>query len=149
MSTPGVPASPATSVFRLTGNSAIDSLIGIAMASASLSLATWAIDHLDLKHVDATTLSLAIFGVLATLATAGWKYFNSRINSAVAVNAGVQAAVLEGAKMQSVGGGTSIVAPVTPASAAEIVKNYGSVQVKVSDEPGLTDKLNATQIPGN
>lgn len=149
MNTPGTPASPATSLFRLTGNSAIDSLIGIALAAASTSLATYAIDHLNLQHVDTATLTLAIFGVLATVATAGWKYFNSRVNSAVAVNAGVQAAVVEGAKMKSVGGGSSVVAPVTPASAADIVKTYGSVQVKISDEHGLTDKLNATQIPEN
>jgi len=147
MSNPGTPASPATSVFRLTGNSALDSLIGIALASASLSLATWAIDHLDLKHVDATTLSLAIFGVLATIATAAWKWFNSRVNSAVAVHAGVQAAVIEGAKMKSVGDGVSTVAPVTPATAADIVRTYGTVQVKVPDEPKLTDELNSTQIP--
>jgi hypothetical protein len=131
----------------ITGNAALDGLILKGITVLATLATTWLMSHLDLKDPNfAYWLTGAITSALAIGATAVWGVLNSRLNQVKAVTAGMNLVVSGAAITQSNVTGT-VLKPVTPASAAEIVKNFGNVRVPVKDEPALTDKLNATQLP--
>lgn len=148
MSNSGTPAPPTT--LSITGNQAVDGLIlkGIGFAAAGLTavILTW----LNAHGFNDPNLNLMISGavasVLAMVAVAIWGFIKSRLDQVRNVTGGMNLALAGQAILASTGGGRSTPIAVTPASAQEIVRNFGSVKVAVKDEPALTEKLNETEI---
>lgn len=148
MSNPGTPAP--TTTLSITGNPAIDGLIlkGLMAGSAAIVgvILTWLNAHGFNDPNLNLMLSGAVLSVLAMIATAIWGFIKSRLDQAKGVTAGMNLALAGQAILASTGGGRATPIAVTPASAQEIVKNFGNVKVAVKDEPALTDALNETQI---
>lgn len=148
MSNPGTPAPPST--LAITGNPAIDGLIlkGLMAGSAAIAgvILTWLNAHGFNDPNLNLMLSGAVLSVLAMVATAIWGFIKSRLDQAKAVNAGINLFASGGSVNVPVGMGLAIPVSATPASAQEIVKQFGDVKVAVKDEPALTEKLNENEI---
>lgn len=148
MSGPGNPTAPTS--LSITGNPALDGLIlkGLMAGSAAIAgvIITWLNAHGFSDPNLNLMLSGAVLSVLAMIATAIWGWVNSKVSQAKSVTAGMNLALAGGAIMQDHGGGLSTPVPVTTATAQEIVKQFGDVNVAIPDEQALTEKLNQTQI---
>jgi hypothetical protein len=147
---PITPPTPSVFSFTLTGNKGVDMVLAFAFAALSARGAEWGIEHLEVLHgYDVPTIATILFGALATLAASAWAWINSHTSQnklAAAVQAGVNLATAGKSLTVKNYDGTVSPLPVTPESAAEIIKNFGNVKVKVADEPALTDRLNASQV---
>lgn len=149
MSNPGTPAP--TPTLSITGNPAIDGMIlkGLMAGSAAIAgvILTWLNAHGFNDPNLNLMLSGAVLSVLAMVATAIWSFIKSRLDQAKAVNAGINL-FASGASVNVPVDHTGLVMPkpVTPESAANIVRDFGNVKVAIPDEPALTEKLNETQI---
>jgi ABC-type phosphate transport system substrate-binding protein len=134
---PAAPSIPSALSFTLTGNRGLDTVIALLLAGASARLAEYGAEHFAALHtLDSTTLTATIFGVLATLAAAAWAWINAHFSQSkitAAVQAGVNLAVAGKSLTVTNADGTISPKPVTAASAAEIIKNYADVKVKVPD----------------
>lgn len=145
MSGSGSPVSSPLNI-SITQSPAVDGILLKALFGAASWLAIWAITNLHLANMDPKVLGLAIFGVLVSVATLAFGYINSRLMQAKSVTAGVNLA-LSGASINVPSApGLSTPVPVTPASAAQIVKEFGDKTVAIPNEPELTAQLNQTQL---
>lgn len=149
MSNPGTPAP--TTTLSITGNPEIDGLIlkGLMAGSAAIAgvILTWLNAHGFNDPNLNLMLSGAVLSVLAMVATAIWSFIKSRLDRAKAVNAGINL-FAAGASINVPVDHTGLVTPkqATPASAADIVKNFGNVRIDIPNEHALTEALNETQI---
>jgi hypothetical protein len=144
MSQIGTPAQSYT--FAITKNPLIDSLILKGLLALASIIATWAISHLNFMSIDPVTMTAAIFAVLTGIATAAWGWVANKASQAKAVNAGINLALAGASVNIPILGGAVTPLPATPATAQQIVKEFGDVTVSIPDEPKLTDALNGTQI---
>jgi len=123
--------------FTLTGNKGVDTLIAFVLAGASLRGAEWGVEHIAALHgFDALSLSTVLFGVLAGLAGGLWAWVNTHLSQnklAEAVMSGVNLATAGKSISVENLDGTVSPKPVTPESAAAIIKDFSQVQVKVPD----------------
>lgn len=129
----------------LTGNPAIDGTIFRGIVAVASIGGTWLYTHLKLTDPDyAKYLTGAIIAALVTAVTFVWGWINSKANQAKAMNAAV-AMKAAGASIpvpSQVVPGAVTDRPITPATAQEIVKQFGNVHVAVDAETALTNQLN-------
>jgi hypothetical protein len=144
---PITPPTPSVFSFTLTGNKGVDMVLAFAFAALSARGAEWGIEHLEVLHgYDVPTIATILFGALATVAASAWAWINSHASQnklAAAVQAGIN---LEraGKSISVINPDNTISAlPVTPQSAAEIIKEFASVRVK---QPLTADALNQAEL---
>jgi MFS-type transporter involved in bile tolerance (Atg22 family) len=146
LTTPSITASTPFSA-AITNNPALDSLILKGLTILATWAALWIASHLNMNDPNFIYwLTGTLTSVLALGATAIWGVLQTRLNQVKAVTAGMNLVAADAAIKQISMSGTTF-KPVTPASAAQIVKDFGHVTVALEDEPALTDKLNASQLP--
>lgn len=150
---------------ELTGNPGLDSLIRSGLVAASTGLTVWALGYLT-EHgfSNDPNLALLISGMIGAtvlgIATALWGWLKgSRIGQfiaskqAQAVMAGINLAASGNATTTINTQGDRVPTPVTPASAKEIIKNFGpetpSVVIGQPTPSGITaDDLNRRSREG-
>ena len=131
MNNPNIPAS-----FQITGNPAIDGVILKLLTAAAAGLTgiilTWLTAHGFSDPNLGLMLSGAVFSVLCTIAVTAWGFFQSKVNQARAVQAGVNMTVsgnalaADGKTVVEANDGSTPPLPVTTATAAQIVKKFAS-----------------------
>lgn len=145
--TPTVTATAAPTMV-ITGNAAVDGILFKGIVALATFLAAWAAAHINLGNIDPAWITAGLIGFFIAIATTAWGYVRSKLHTAQAVQAGINLAVSGNAIMQGTWNGKATPLPVTPASAQQIVKDFGNVKVAVSDEPARTASLNRAQLPG-
>ena len=104
-----------------TGNAVIDGLILKGIVALAGIAATWLYQHLKLTDPNYVTyLSGTIVTVLIMAAAAIYGVIATQVHRAQGVTAGMNLAVSGNMRRLA----TGVPAPVTPASAAQIVKDY-------------------------
>lgn len=127
MNNPKVPSG-----FKLTGNPALDAILLKLIMTALGGFATWMATKLDIKDPEfVTALVETLLPIVAGAMLLVYAWFKAKIDQAMAVQAGVnltvsgEAVTTDGEKIVSLGSPSAIPPkPVTPAAAAEIVKNF-------------------------
>lgn len=132
---PNLPSPVAPALPFSTGNPTYDSLIHSALIAASAALTAYIVAWLNAHKITDPNLNLmvggAIFGVLAAIAGTAWSVWQHIVTKQVLTNVIVPQAVEAGIKLarseELLMDKTGIPVPVTPASAAQIVKDFAPV----------------------